>query len=98
MEEQPTPEIWRKICDAYEEAYANHRITLNREAYRFDTGLEALNGVYMDYNENLSSIEPLVNCPRLVQVKVYGTSVAEVKSLLDMDVVVEFDPTLRMEE
>ena len=61
-------------------------------------GLQYLNNVFMDYNENLSSVEPLVNCPRLVQVKVYGTSVAEVKSLLDMDVVVEFDPTLRMEE
>ena len=61
-------------------------------------GLQNLNNVFMDYNENLSSVEPLVNCPRLVQVKVYGTSVAEVKSLLDMDVVVEFDPTLRMED
>ena len=61
-------------------------------------GLQYLNNVFMDYNEELSSVEPLVNCPRLVQVKVYGTAVAEVKSLLDIDVVVEFDPTLRMEE
>ena len=61
-------------------------------------GLQYLNNVFMDYNEGLSSVEPLLNCPRLVQVKVYGTSVAEVKSLLDIDVVVEFDPTLRMEE
>lgn len=61
-------------------------------------GLVNLNNVFMDYNEELDSIEPLVNCPRLVQVKVYGTKVAEVASLLDMDVVVEFDPTIRMEE
>lgn len=61
-------------------------------------GLANLNNVFMDYNEELESIEPLVNCPRLVQVKVYGTKVAEVASLLDMDVVVEFDPTLRIEE
>lgn len=61
-------------------------------------GLENLNNVFMDYNEELSSIEPLVNCPVIIQVKVYGTNVAEVSALLEMDVVVEFDPTLRMEE
>ena len=61
-------------------------------------GLVNLNNVFMDYNENLESIDPLVNCPRLVQVKVYGTRVAEVAALLEMDVVVEFDPTLRMED
>ena len=52
----------------------------------------------MDYNVELTSIEPLVNCHRLIQVKVYGTKVAEVSALLDMSVIVEFDPTLRMEE
>lgn len=61
-------------------------------------GLENLNNVFMDYNEELESIEPLVGCPRIIQVKVYGTKVAEVSALLDMDVIVEFDPTLRMEE
>ena len=61
-------------------------------------GLANLNNVFMDYNEELESIEPLVHCPLLVQVKVYGTKVAEVSALLDMDVVVEFDPTLRMED
>lgn len=61
-------------------------------------GLENLNNVYMDYNEELSSIEPLVNCPLLIQVKVYGTKVADVSALLDMEVLVEFDPTLRMED
>lgn len=59
-------------------------------------GLENLNNVFMDYNEELSSIEPLVSCPRIVQVKVYGTKVAEVSALLEMEVIVEFDPTLRM--
>ena len=60
-------------------------------------GLANLNNVFMDYNEELSSIEPLVNCPVIIQVKVYGTKVADVSALLEMDVVVEFDPTLRME-
>ena len=59
-------------------------------------GLANLNNVYMDYNEGISSISPLVDCSRLVQVKVYGTSVEEVTALLEMDVLVEFDPTLRM--
>ena len=61
-------------------------------------GLENLNNVFMDYNEELESIDPLVECPRIVQVKVYGTKVAEVSALLEMDVIVEFDPTLRMED
>lgn len=59
-------------------------------------GLENLNNVFMDYNAELSSIAPLVNCSRIVQVKVYGTKVADVSALLEMDVVVEFDPTLSM--
>ena len=61
-------------------------------------GLENLNNVFMDYNEELESVDPLVNCPRIIQVKVYGTKVADVSALLEMDVIVEFDPTLRMEE
>lgn len=61
-------------------------------------GLVNLNNVFMDYNEELASIDPLVNCPRIIQVKVYGTKVADVSALLEMDVIVEFDPTLRMEE
>ena len=60
-------------------------------------GLENLNNVFMDYNEELDSIEPLVNCPRLVQVKVYGTKVADVSGLLEKEIIVEFDPTLRIE-
>lgn len=59
-------------------------------------GLYNLNNVFMDYNEGISSIAPLVNCSRLVQVKVYGTQVSDVTSLLNMDVIVEFDPTLGM--
>ena len=60
------------------------------------SGLEHLNNVYMDYNQKLSSISPLTSCNRLVLVKVYGTNVKNVDSLLEMNVVVEFDPTLAM--
>ena len=59
-------------------------------------GLKNLNNVFMDYNAQLASISPLTSCRRLVQVKVYGTKVKDVSALLEMDVVVEFDPTLAM--
>lgn len=59
-------------------------------------GLKHLNNVFMDYNAKLSSVAPLANCRRLVQVKVYGTKVKDVSVLLEMDVIVEFDPTLAM--
>ena len=59
-------------------------------------GLQNLNNVYMDYNEGISSVSALESCSRLVQVKVYGTQVSDVTSLLNMGVVVEFDPTLGM--
>jgi Leucine-rich repeat (LRR) protein len=60
------------------------------------SGLKSLNNVFMDYNPKLSSIKPLTDCRRLVQVKVYGTKVKDVTALLEMDVLVEFDPTLAM--
>lgn len=59
-------------------------------------GLENLNNVFMDYNEEISSVSALASCHRLIQVKVYGTKVADVSELLAMDVIVEFDPTLAM--
>ena len=57
------------------------------------SGLEALNGVYMDYNENLASVKCLANCPTLIIVNVYGTKVTEVKSLTDQSIIVNFNPT-----
>lgn len=59
-------------------------------------GLKNLNNVYMDYNSKISSITPLTKCRCLVQVKVFGTKVADVTALLEMDVLVEFDPTVGM--
>lgn len=56
-------------------------------------GLPQLNSVYMDYNENIESVEPLVSCHLLIIVNVYGTKVTEVKMLTDMSVIVNFDPT-----
>lgn len=56
-------------------------------------GLGALNGVYMDYNEELSSVKDLATCPVLIVVNVYGTKVTEVKMLTDQSIIVNFDPT-----
>jgi len=60
------------------------------------SGLENLNNVYMDYNENLESIACLKDCYMLIQVNVYGTkikSTKDFKDLLDMSVIVKYDPT-----
>lgn len=56
-------------------------------------GLPQLNSVFMDYNEELSSVTPLASCPMLILVNVYGTSVTDVSALKAMDVVVNYDPT-----
>ena len=42
----------------------------------------------MDYNENISSVSMLANCPVLIQVNVYGTKVKDVTALLLMAVIV----------
>ena len=57
------------------------------------SGLGMLNNVYMDYNPELESVEPLANCPVLIVVNVYGTKVTDVSSLTKQSVVVNFDPT-----
>ena len=56
-------------------------------------GLKNLNNVYMDYNAEISLIDALTECPNLIVVNVYGTKVAEVSKLLDMSIVVNYDPT-----
>ena len=56
------------------------------------SGLKNLNTVYMDYNENIESIDCLADCHLLILVNVYGTKVTEVEKLTDMSVVVNFNP------
>ena len=58
------------------------------------SGLLSLNSVFMDYNENLSSIKSLANCPKLIVVNVYGTKVTKVEDLTDLNIIVNYDPTL----
>lgn len=56
-------------------------------------GLEKLNNVYMDYNESLDSIDVLKDCPVLLRVNVYGTSVKRSTELTTLGVTVNYDPT-----
>lgn len=58
------------------------------------SGLQELNNVLMDYNEKLSSLKPLDNCPLLVLVNAYGTKITEVSFLTQKSVIVNFDPTV----
>lgn len=56
-------------------------------------GLESLNKVTMDYNEEVETVDALAECPVLVQVSVFGTKVADVSALTDLSVIVHYDPT-----
>ena len=58
------------------------------------SGLQQLNNVLMDYNEQLASLKPLDDCPLLVMVNAYGTKVTEVSFLTEKSVIVNFDPTV----
>lgn len=57
-------------------------------------GLRDLNYVNMDGNSQISSISPLTNCPVLVEVSVYGTSITDVSALTDKNsnVIVKYTP------
>lgn len=55
-------------------------------------GMSSLNNVYMDYNEEITSVAELAACPRLIQVNVYGTKVTEVLMLTDQSIIVNYNP------
>lgn len=56
------------------------------------SGLTHLNNIYMDYNEQIESVECLANCPVLIIVNVYGTKVTEVEKLTEQSIIVNFNP------
>lgn len=55
-------------------------------------GLPSLNNVYMDYNTEITSVAELADCPRLIQVNVYGTKVTDVLMLTNQSVIVNYNP------
>lgn len=68
----------------------SHNLLLSLEPL---SGLPQLKYVFMDYNEEINSVEPLKFCPWLIKVKVFGTKVKEVSFLTDQSIIVEYDPT-----
>ncbi|MBQ3356735.1 MAG: leucine-rich repeat domain-containing protein [Oscillospiraceae bacterium] len=56
-------------------------------------GLLELTYVNVDYNDNIEDVECLAPCHMLVQVDCFGTKVEKVEVLLNMGVIVNFDPT-----
>ncbi len=61
-------------------------------------GLISLYYVNVDYNENLEDIECLATCYLLAKVDAFGTQVTEVAKLMDMSVVVNYDPSIAIEQ
>lgn len=55
-------------------------------------GLNTLNYVYLDYN-NITDINVLSTCINLIQVGVFQTNVSDASALLDMNVIVSYNPT-----
>ena len=77
-----------KNCELVTIDGSNNQIT-SLEPLR---GLSSLNKVNMDYNEELSNVEPLAQCPTLVLVNVYHTKVTSVTCLTDQSIVVNYTP------
>lgn len=55
--------------------------------------LEYLNSVFMDYNEEIESVDDLASCHVLIQVNIYGTKVTNVDALTDRSIIVNYNPT-----
>lgn len=55
-------------------------------------GLKSLNNVHMDYNSEISSVDPLAGCPVLILVNVYETSVKNVDKLTDQSIIINYNP------
>lgn len=58
------------------------------------SGLLHLNRVYMRFNTEITSVDPLATCPTLVEVDVWGSKVSNASSLLEQSIIVTFDPTI----
>lgn len=61
-------------------------------------GLVQLNNVYMDYNEEITEVNILASCPKLIQVNVYGTKVTEVEDLTYQSIIVNYNPVQDKED
>lgn len=57
-------------------------------------GLGNLNTVNMRFNTEITSVDPLADCPKLVEVDVWGSKVTNADSLISQSIIVTYDPTL----
>lgn len=60
--------------------------------------LPQLNKVYMDNNANITSVDCLSTCSKLIEVRVLATGVTNVSKLKDMGVVVAYTPVGTIED
>lgn len=61
-------------------------------------GLPLLAYVDLDYNADLEDISCLASCDTLVKVDAFGTRVKDIDALLEMNVIVNYDPSSVLEE
>lgn len=72
-------------------------------SYNSLTSVEALAGqpllayVDLDYNAELTDVTCLADCVMLVQLDIFGTKVGDIQVLLDMSVIVHYDPAALIE-
>lgn len=55
-------------------------------------GLENLKFIYMDYNSGITTVNSLINCPKLEELYVYGTKVKSVSALTEKGIYVVYSP------
>ncbi len=89
---------YNKITDLPDFSKDCELVTINASNNKISSlemlsGLKQLNNVNMDYNEEISSVSALANCPKLIEVNVYGTKVTSVSSLTEQSVIVNYNPT-----
>ena len=81
--------VWSKDCGLINIDGSNNLITTLKPL----AGLGRLNNIFMDYNPEIKSVNELADCPKLIQVNVFGTKVKDVSALTAQSILVNFDPT-----
>ena len=79
---------WPKDC-ALVNITGSHNKLKSLDSLR---GLQYLNNVSMDYNEEIKSVDALADCPVLIEVNVYATKVKNVTALTNQSIIVNYNP------
>jgi len=84
----------------FNEACALHRLTVSYNQLTDAAGvvlLPQLNYLNVDYNQ-LRDISDLANCIGLIEVHAFGNPIRDVQALLDVSIIVNYDPTYAIDE